>query len=171
MSSSKRPARTDRDGPTRRQALILGGGALALTSGCGLRFETDPLPPAPPAPPTIDELARERAAALAAGLLAFVSAVRRTRPDAARALDAMAADHRAHLAALRPASTTPAPPVLSTPVPPTVLALVRAEQAAARSALADVTPTGATTARLLASVAASLQVHVSLLTAVPEKAR
>ena len=152
---------------------MAGGGALLATSGCGLRLETDPPAPLPPAPPTVDELARERAAVRAAQLVGLVAAVRGSRPDAARALVPLDADHRAHLAALRVTPSAPSTPTAAaTPGPAaTVTRLLAAERAAAAAALADVAGTGATTARLLASVAASLQVHVRVLRALPAAAQ
>ena len=109
MPTSDRPARVDRPGLTRRTVLFAGPmvTVAAITASCGLRLETDPPPPAAPLPPTADELARERAATEVAALLGQVDAVRRTRPDAAAPLAVVAAAHRAHLAALRPARSTP----------------------------------------------------------------
>ena len=167
MPSSERPPRHDRGGLTRRRALAVGAAAVAAgTTGCGLRLESGPAPAPTPEPPTADELARARAEVQTARLLALVAGVRRTRPDIARELDQVAADHRAHAAALRPSPTAPtaaAPPPTAVAALP---ALIAAEQAAARTALADLTAVGPTTARLLASVGAALLVHVDLLGAV-----
>ena len=143
---------------------------LLLTSGCGLRLESGPPAPLPPAPPTVDELARERAATRAAQLLVLVAGVRKSRPDAGRALAALDVDHRAHLAALSPVpAALTSTPTAATPAP-SLPRLLAAERSAAAAALADVAGTGATTARLLASVAASLQVHVVVLHALPSAA-
>gem|GEM_PF-5774639 len=168
MPSPQWPPLHDPGGLSRRRALVVGAAAvLAGTTGCGLRLESGPVPAPTPEPPTVDELARERAAAQADRLLALVAAVRRTRPDIARELDLVAADHRAHAAALRPSpatSTVPAPP--PTAVPTAVPTLVSAERAAVRAVLGDLPAVSPSTARLLASVAAALQVHVDLLDAV-----
>ena len=164
MPSSERPPRHDRGGLTRRRALAAGAAAVvAATTGCGLRLESGPAPAPTPEPPTVDELARERAAAQADRLLALVAAVRRTRPDIARELAQVAADHRAHAAALRPSPTTSTvlePPLTAVPT------LVAAERAAVSAVLADLAAESPSTARLLASVVAALQVHVDLLSAV-----
>ena len=195
MPTSDRPARVDRPGLTRRTVLFAGPmvTVAAITASCGLRLETDPPPPAAPLPPTADELARERAATEVAALLGQVDAVRRTRPDAAAPLAVVAAAHRAHLAALRPARSTPTDiptsmqtgtptgtptgpptgPPADTPTgtptgkpsasPPTLAALVAAEQDAAAALLADLASVGSPTARLLASMAAAMRVHAIVL--------
>lgn len=144
---------------------------LLLTSGCRLRLESDPPAPLPPAPPTVDELARERAANRSAQLLDLVAAVRRSRPDTARSLAALEADHRAHLAELRPLPAAPTSTPTATTAAASLPRLLSAERSAAAAALADVAGTGATTARLLASVAASLQVHVLVLHTLSAAAR
>lgn len=139
----------------------------------------------------MDELARERVAARADVLLALVSAVRLARPDTSRQLAVVAADHRAHAAALRPApvapsqsasaATAPAPNVTPTVTAPKITApkvtartaigvLTAAERAGAGTALADLEAVGPATARLLASVAACRRVHVEVLSAVPATA-
>lgn len=134
----------------------------------------------------MDELARERVAARADVLLALVSAVRLARPDTSRQLAVVAADHRAHAAALRPApvapsqsasaATAPAPNVTPTVTAPKITArtaigvLTAAERAGAVTALADLDAVGPATARLLASVAACRRVHVEVLSAVPATA-
>ena len=179
MPTSDRPARVDRPGLTRRTVLFAGPmvTVAAITASCGLRLETDPPPPAAPLPPTADELARERAATEVAALLGQVDAVRRTRPDAAAPLAVVAAAHRAHLAALRPARSTPTdiPTSMQTGTPtgtptgkpsaspPTLAALVAAEQDAAAALLADLASVGSPTARLLASMAAAMRVHAIVL--------
>ena len=170
MPSQQWPARLGGAGLPRRRALALGAAAIVVaSSGCGLRLESGPAPIPTPAPPTVDELARERVAAQADHLLALVAGVRRTRPDLTRELGQVAAGHRAHTAALRPGpavSPTPASPT-PTPSPPTLPALLAAERAAVSAALVELPAVTPSLARLLAGVAAALQVHVELLSTRP----
>lgn len=169
MPSSERPPRHHRGGLTRRRAL-LAAAVVVGTTGCGLRLESGPAPTPTPVPPTVDELARERAAGWADRLLALVAAVRRTRPDLAGELAQVAANHRAHAAALRPTPTaSTSATVTAAPAPTAVPTLVAAERAAVSAVLADLVTVSPSTARLLASVAAALQVHVDLLGAAPTR--
>lgn len=156
---------------------------LVGTTGCGLRIDSGPVPSPTPAAPTTDELARERVAAQADQLINLAVAVRRLRPDLAGALAEVVTDHAAHGRALRPVAapgtTTPVPlPTEFTPriLSPSVLtpatalpALLAAERAAAGTALADLAAVSPMTARLLASVAAARQVHITLLSAAAAK--
>ena len=168
MPSQQRPARLGGAGLPRRRALALGAATIVVgTTGCGLRLESDPAPIPTPAPPTVDELARERVAAQADRLLALVAGVRRTRPDLARALGQVAAGHRAHTAALRPGPAVSPPP--TPPTPPTLPVLVTAERAAVSAVLVELPAVSPSLARLLAGVAAALQVHVELLSTRPPR--
>lgn len=176
-------------GPTRRRALAAGA-AVLVSAGCGLRLET-PAPRATPAPtftPGIDQVARARVAAAAEALAREVAALAQARPELQGALSVLLTDHRAHAAAARSgagATPTPAPttaatttpattrptatatgtPDVATPPGPavTVARLLEAERSAATAAVGDLAVVGPSTARLLASVAASLQVHVAVL--------
>jgi hypothetical protein len=149
-------------------------GAAALLAGCGVRVGSR-TGPATPVPPGADELARERVARDADALLALATRAAALRPADRALLAAVAADHRAHAAALRPAppgSATPASPAASPPAdgaPVTAAGalptLVRAERAAAAAATAELDRVGGEVARLLASVAASRSLHVALVTA------
>ena len=108
-------------------------------------------------------------------LLAAVTGARRSRPDVAALLARLAADHRAHRDALRAttaaasatptATTTTAPTSSTAPAKgsPDLRPLAAAERAASAAAVTDLAVVGPSTARLLASVAASLQTHASLL--------
>jgi len=164
-------------------------GATTLLAGCGVRVGS-PAGPATPAPAGPDELARERVARDADALLALVTRVAAARPTDRALLRAVAADHRAHAAALRPsAAPDPSSPVtpgpgsastgslstggLSTGSPSTgpaltardaLPALARAERAAASAATAELERVSGDVARLLASVAASRSLHVALVT-------
>lgn len=176
MPSQQWPARLRGAGLPRRRALALGAAAIVIgTTGCGLRLESGPAPIPPPAPPTVDELARERVAAQADRLLALVAGVRRTRPDLTRELGQVAAGHRAHTAALRPGSTpspTPSPtPASLTPTTSltTLATLLTAERAAVSAVLVELPAVTPSLARLLAGVAAALQVHVELLSTRPPR--
>ena len=172
MPSQQWPARLRGAGLPRRRALALGAAAIVIgTTGCGLRLESGPEPIPPPAPPTVDELARERVAAQADRLLALVAGVRRTRPDLTRELGQVAAGHRAHTAALRPGSTpSPAPASLTPTTSLTTLAtLLTAERAAVSAVLVELPAVTPSLARLLAGVAAALQVHVELLSTRPPR--
>ncbi len=172
------------------------------TTGCGLRLQGGPTPSPTLAAPGADELARARAEAQAQRLLALVSAVRRQRPDLSSELALVAADHRAHAAALRAPEAGRAAPTSAaartpeaagttaaagTPgsthtkgAPPSVPAvsartalvtLLGAERVGQASALGDLQVVGPSTARLLASVAAALQVHVDLLSGLQSRRR
>src|SRR5215217_4317301 len=106
-----------RERPGRRAVLGAGvaAGATALLAGCGVRVGS-PAGPATPAPAGPDELARERVARDADALLALVTRVAAARPTDRALLRAVAADHRAHAAALRPsAAPNPSSPVTPGP--------------------------------------------------------
>ena len=172
MPSQQWPARLRGAGLPRRRALALGAAAIVIgTTGCGLRLESGPAPIPPPAPPTVDELARERVAAQADRLLALVAGVRRTRPDLTRELGQVAAGHRAHTAALRPGSTPSPTPASLTPTTSltTLATLLTAERAAVSAVLVELPAVTPSLARLLAGVAAALQVHVELLSTRPPR--
>jgi hypothetical protein len=145
-------------------------GAGALLAGCGVRVGS-PAGTATPVPPGADELARERVARDADALLALATRAAALRPSDRALLAAVAADHRAHAAALRQAPATSAAPASPAPAGPPVTAagalpaLVRAERAAAAAATAELDRVGGEVARLLASVAASRSLHVALVTA------
>ena len=169
MPSQQGPARLGGAGLPRRRALALGAATIVVgTTGCGLRLESDPAPIPTPAPPTVDELARERVAAQADRLLALVAGVRRTRPDLARELGQVAAGHRAHTAALRPGPAA-SPSLASPTTAPTLPALLTAERAAVSAVLVELPAVSPSLARLLAGVAAALQVHVELLSTRPPR--
>jgi len=158
--------------PGRRAVLRAGvaAGAAALLAGCGVRVGSR-TGPATPVPPGADELARERVARDADALLALATRAAALRPADRALLAAVAADHRAHAAALRQAPATSAAPASPAPAGPPVTAagalpaLVRAERAAAAAATAELDRVGGEVARLLASVAASRSLHVALVTA------
>lgn len=173
---SYRP-RGRREGPTRRQALVAAALMVSTSAGCSLRLERAGPRPAPTPTPTLtpDDVARARLAATADVLGAAALALQRARPALRAALAVVVADHRAHAVAARPMAAgsgspatartpTSTPPSVTRATPgPTLAALIAAEQAAATAALADLADVGPVTARLLASVAAALQVHVELL--------
>jgi hypothetical protein len=139
-----------------------------------------PSRPAFSLPPGPDELARERVAQDADALRALAARAGALLPADRKLLAAVAADHRAHATALRPASGTGSsartsaggsPTSPSPTSPPAVTAatalpaLVRAERAAAAAATAELDRVSGDVARLLASVAASRSLHVRMLSA------
>jgi hypothetical protein len=77
-------------------------GAAAVLSSCGVRVGSPSRPAAPP-PPGPDELARERVAEDADALRALAARAAALVPADRALLGAIAADHRAHAAALWPA--------------------------------------------------------------------
>lgn len=159
--------------PSRRDVLV-GGGLLTL-AGC--------LPgdgPTPPAVPPEVRL-RGRVATEVAGLEALYAAVLARFPAARGELAPLAAEHTAHVAALRGPATRPTAspsPTGSpaTPPPPTVpdsLAAARRTLAAAEQSASDRRARQAVgaapgTARLLASIAACEAAHAALLGAAGE---
>lgn len=202
MPSSRPAPQPARGGPTRRQLLgssAYAAGALAATTGCGLRIDTGPAPAPAPLPPSPDELARERAAAAADRLLSSTLALRLVRPDVGPQLTRIAAEHRAHAEALRPvpaAAASPTATTTSTSAPtgersdprpsPTAtgsrsgdpapdasdpVRLAAAERTAANAALTELSAVSPAAARLLASVAAARLVHADLLAALPPARR
>jgi hypothetical protein len=148
------------------------GGVLAL-SAC--------LPGADPEParPDPDLLLRRRVAAQVHELVAAYAAVIAAFPDAGRLLPALAAEHRAHVAALdgprasTASSASPSPTSSASPrptvgpVPSTPAAalgwLAGLERAAARRRTEQALRAGPDLARLLASVGACETTHALLL--------
>jgi hypothetical protein len=90
--------------PSRRGVLgvALTAGAAAVLTGCGIRVGS-PSARIEPAPPGPDELARERVAKDADALRVLAVRAAALLPADRRLLAAVAADHRAHATALRPA--------------------------------------------------------------------
>jgi hypothetical protein len=90
--------------PSRRGVLgvALTAGAAAVLTGCGIRVGS-PSARTEPAPPGPDELARERVAKDADALRVLAVRAAALLPADRRLLAAVAADHRAHATALRPA--------------------------------------------------------------------
>ena len=171
MPDPTRPAADRR--PARRAVLGAGvaAGATVLLAGCGLRVGS-PAAPVAPVSAGADELARERVARDADALLALATRAAALRPADRAVLASVAADHRAHAAALRPpagpASSGPTGPAAATPAitaATALAALARAERTAAAAATAELERVGGDAARLLASVAASRSLHASLLVA------
>jgi hypothetical protein len=78
-------------------------GAAAVLSGCGVRLGS-PSRLSSPEPPGPDELARQRVAQDADALRALAARAGALLPADRKLLAAVAADHRAHATALRPAS-------------------------------------------------------------------
>ncbi len=155
------------DGPTRRA--VLATGAVLALSGC-LPGGDD----AAPAPPDPDLVLRRRAAREVGTLVAAYAAVGAAFPGPATAdLGALAAEHQAHVAALRgPTSPSPrpttAPSASPTPAVPATLPAARRwladlERAAARRRTTEALRAGPDLARLLAAVGASESAHAALL--------
>lgn len=148
----------------------MGGGLLAVTGCLG-----------PPDSPPVDPFAaerrlRERVAREVSELSSAYDAVLARFPEAADELATLAAEHAAHVAALRgpQPSVSPAPSTASTPpspppasVPSTVaearVALAAAERAASERRTRQAVTAPARTARLLASIAACEATHAALL--------
>jgi hypothetical protein len=167
---------------------LLGAGVAALLGAAplaGCMDETaSPIstPRATPSP-SLDDVAVARARADAADLASAAQQLAASRPDLAPLLDAVAADHRAHLAALGEPTpsrspslplSTPSPPTPSTgpsPSPPTpsgaveLRTLVARERAGAQAALDAAPPVSGGVAGLLVRIAASRAVHADLLAA------
>ncbi len=121
-----------------------------------------------------DQAAVGRARTVAAELAAAADRLASAGGGTARLLADVAADHRAHLAALgapSPSSTstsTPAPgvsPSGSTPAREGLAAAARAEVLGAQTALDDVLATSPAVAALLARIAATRAAHADLLSA------
>ncbi|WP_412745137.1 hypothetical protein [Krasilnikovia sp. MM14-A1004] len=149
-------------GYTRRRLLgVTAGAALAVgaPAGCGL-FGDDPEPARPdPLQPVLDEALR-----LAAGY----DRAALTQPALGKRLAPLAADHRAHAAALAPvigAAPASAAPSASADAgaAPTLDALRRAEQQAQRTAAAACRETSADRAALVGSIAACRAAHAEAL--------
>ncbi|WP_412752472.1 hypothetical protein [Krasilnikovia sp. M28-CT-15] len=149
-------------GYTRRRLLgVTAGAALAASvpAGCGL-FDGDP-EPAPPDPlqPVLDEALRLAATYERAAL---------AQPELAKRLTPLAADHRAHAAALAGLigatlpSTAPSASA-DTGAAPTLDVLRKAEQQAQRTAAAACRQTSADRAALLGSIAACRAAHAEAL--------
>ena len=152
------------DSPSRR-AVLATGGVLAL-SACLPGSDPEPSRPDP------DLVLRRRAAADVRELVAAYAAVVAAHPGEATQLEALAAEHEAHVLALAPpaASGTPtaAPPssaarVVPTTVPAARRWLIGMERSAARRRTRQSLKAGADLARLLAAVAAAETTHAALL--------
>jgi hypothetical protein len=158
--------------PTRR-ALLLGAlvGAVATTSGCGVRWSDlrlDDDGPVPSPTPDADELARRDAVRDADALRRAATAAATARPDLAALMRSVAQVHSAHLDALgaqdlaveTPSGSpttgvTTTATTTATPGTDPVGDLVGGESAAASAALEASSWTRPGLARLLASVAAA----------------
>ncbi|WP_341273927.1 hypothetical protein [Krasilnikovia cinnamomea] len=149
-------------GYTRRRLLGMTAGAAVAASapaGCGL-FDRDPEPARPdPLQPVLDEALR---------LAATYDRAALSQPDLAKRLTPLAADHRAHAAALATligATLPSAAPSASadTGAAPTLDALRKAEQQAQRTAAAACRQTDADRAALLGSIAACRAAHAEAL--------
>jgi hypothetical protein len=155
-----------RGGHSRRRVLAgaAGAAAVAAAGGCGL-FDHDSAPKPPDALQPLLAEALTLAAALDAAALA--------QPALARRLTPLAADHRAHVAALARVIGTPAPSAPaagpSSPGAPggeqsTVLKQLRAQaQSAARNAATACGATSAERAALVGSIAACRSTHAEAL--------
>ncbi len=155
-----------RGGHSRRRVLAAAAGAAAVTAagGCGL-FDHDSAPKPPDALQPLLTEASVLAAALDAAALA--------QPALARRLTPLAADHRAHVAALARVIGTPAPSApaaapssASSPAADasTVLKQLRAQvQSAARNAATACGATSAGRAALVGSIAACRSTHAEAL--------
>jgi hypothetical protein len=159
--------------PSRREVLV--GGALVALGGC--------LPDTEPAAParSPEERLRARVADEVDDLAARYAAVMARFPQGRPELSMLAAEHEAHVRALRgrgpasrPRSPSPSPspsPSATGPAAPAVpetLAEARAslavvERAASRRRGRQATGTGPELARLLASIAACEATHAALL--------
>jgi Domain of unknown function (DUF4439) len=164
--------------PVRRRSVLAAGTAGLLGAGlAGCSDDGSPRAALPrPSPgPTPDDLAASRARTVAAALAAAAERLATSRPDLAALLDAVVADHRAHLTALgAPAasgtssSAVPSPSAAPSPsrsTAPTVAGLADRERSAAQAALDDVPAVSPGLATLLARIAASRAVHADLLAA------
>jgi hypothetical protein len=167
----------NRLGQPRRRSLLAAAVAVpALASaGCSLRFGQPEAAPEPAAP-TADEQARARAARDAEALAVLATWTATFVPSAARALRTIIEEHRAHVGALRVADAAtdsprgaaagaPTPATSSTPSSrrSALHALAAREHLAVSAVETDLAAVGPDLARLLASVAACREVHVSVL--------
>jgi hypothetical protein len=155
--------------PSRREVLV--GGALVALGGC--------LPDTEPAAParSPEERLRARVADEVDDLAARYAAVIARFPQGRPELSMLAAEHEAHVRALRgrgpasrPRSPSPSPSATgpAAPAVPETLAEARAslavvERAASRRRGRQATGTGPELARLLASIAACEATHAALL--------
>jgi hypothetical protein len=155
--------------PSRREVLV--GGALVALGGC--------LPDTEPAAParSPEERLRARVADEVDDLAARYAAVMARFPQGRPELSMLAAEHEAHVRALRgrgpasrPRSPSPSPSAKgpAAPAVPETLAEARAslavvERAASRRRGRQATGTGPELARLLASIAACEATHAALL--------
>lgn len=146
----------------------MGGGLLAVAGCLG-----------PPDSPPVDPFAaerrlRERVAREVSELSSAYDAVLARFPEAADELATLAAEHAAHIAALRGPQPSAPPSTASTPpssppasVPSTVaearVVLAAAERAASERRTRQAVTAPARTARLLASIAACEATHAALL--------
>lgn len=151
-------------------AAVAGVGVGGAVAGCrqpGAARRTASEPSQTPLPPTLDELARDRAAATAADLWRLAQATSAAVPALTPLLTRVSRDHLAHLEALgAPPPTRTAPttgPTGPTRLTPGARQVVTAEWAGARAALADVRDTQPGMAALLARIAAARAVHADLV--------
>jgi hypothetical protein len=158
-------------GPTRRRVLIATGLGFLLATGLSGCTPDDAAAPVAVLEP--DELAVDRAITAARRLQADAVKLAGEHHDLAVLLNRIASVHAAHLRALGASATTTAPtPTTATPSTPgtspaPVVAspaqLVRAEWAAARTALGDGEAAAPAFAVLLCRIAAALAVNADLL--------
>jgi hypothetical protein len=166
---------TDARGERPSRRCVLAGGGLLLVAAC----TGSPSVVRPP-PLTSDQRLAQRVTVEIRSLVAAYTATIAAHPATAKALGPLAAEHRAHLAALvtllpAPATSTPTPsPSASTspsttppavaPSPAAALAdLATAERSAAARRSQQAGRAGPELARLLASIAACEAVHAVLV--------
>jgi hypothetical protein len=158
-----------------RRALLAGGvagvaGAVGTAlAGCTAANtgSASAQPAASPAGTSDDTAAVQRARAAAAGLAAAADRLAAADRDHAPLLGEVAADHRAHLAALGTfgaGAPSPVPSFRNGPHPQPA-DVVAAERDAARAALVDVQHASAPLAALLARIAGARAAHADLLAA------
>jgi hypothetical protein len=152
----------------RRLVLRAGSGLAGLAAAAILAGCSDAgLPAASPATTqSADAVAVARARGSASWLAASAQELATSDPSLADLLEAVVADHRAHLAALG-ATPPPSPSASTRPTPgrADVRRMVSAETAAAQEALDDVRLVTPGLATLLARIAAARATHADLLAA------
>ncbi len=166
-------AADQREEPPSRRSVLAGAGALALT-GCLPSVDGTPPRPDP------DLRLRTRVATEVRELVSAYAAAAAAFPALEQRLAPLAAEHRAHVAALRgpvadpataattpsapgPTSASPPPPVVPTSPAGTLEWLAGLERTAADRRTRQLLRAGPDLARLLASLAACETTHVRLL--------
>ena len=159
-----------RAGPTRRTVLrglgVLGAGALGTLAACtSPQIAKDRRPS--PRKPDPDLAVVARALAASQDLAQRYAATATAFPDLAGRLGPLAAEHAAHIAALRVSTPTTPPGTTVAPVPTVAIealaALAAAERTSAAARVPDLLHSAPAVARLLASVAACQAVHAAVL--------